>query len=174
MRALTDALADAGGPALAHGVAATGQESIAGFVELGITHMLTGWDHVLFVVGVVLLAWQPRRAAGLLSLFALGHSTTLITATLAGWHLDPAGVDIVIAGSVAFVGTVGLFGRPHRYRWFGLAVLGFGSRTAWASPPASRPSPSRPTVRPCGCWRSTSASRSASSSASTCSTWSAR
>lgn len=142
MRALTDAMVDAGRPVLAHGVAATGQESIAGFVELGITHMLTGWDHVLFVVGVVLLAWLPRRAAGLLSLFALGHSTTLIAATLAGWHLDPAGVDIVIAGSVAFVGTVGLFGRPHRYRWFTWPSSASGSCTASAWPPVSRHSPS--------------------------------
>ena len=113
-------------PAQAHGVEATGQESVAGFVGLGFTHMLTGGDHVLFIAGVVLLAWQPRRAARLLSLFALGHSATLVTATLAGWRLNPGLVDIVIADSVAFVGGIGLFGRPRHYRWFGTAVLGFG------------------------------------------------
>ena len=112
--------------ARAHGVDATGQESLPGFVELGLTHMLTGWDHLLFIAGVVILAWRPRRAASLLSLFAVGHSTTLITATLAGWRLDPTMVDIVIADSVAFVGVVGLFGRPTRYRWFGAAVLILG------------------------------------------------
>ncbi|WP_433375786.1 HupE/UreJ family protein [Actinoplanes sp. CA-142083] len=110
----------------AHGVDATGQESLLAFVELGLTHMLTGWDHLLFIAGVVLLAWHPRRAAGLLSLFALGHSTTLITATLAGWRLDAGLVDIVIADSVAFVGVAGLLGRPARFRWFGAAVLAFG------------------------------------------------
>jgi hypothetical protein len=75
---------------------------------------------------VVLLAWRPGRAARLLSLFAAGHSVTLVTATMAGWRLDPVLVDIVIADSVAFVGVVGMIGRPRRYRWFGVAVLAFG------------------------------------------------
>jgi hydrogenase/urease accessory protein HupE len=110
----------------AHGVVATGQESLVGFVGLGFTHMLTGWDHLLFIAGVTLLAGAPRRAVNLLSLFALGHSITLIAASLAGWRLDAGLVDIVIADSVAFVGVVGLFGRPRRYRWFGAAVLAFG------------------------------------------------
>jgi hydrogenase/urease accessory protein HupE len=57
----------AAGPAQAHNVDATGQESVSAFVGLGLTHMLTGRDHLLFIAGVVLLAWRPRRAAGLLS-----------------------------------------------------------------------------------------------------------
>ena len=120
------ALLGGAGPAQAHGVAADGRESVAGFVGLGFTHMLTGWDHLLFIAGVVLLAWQPRRAARLLSMFALGHSATLITATLAGWRFDPGLVDIVIADSVALVGGIGLFGRPRRYRALGIVVLAFG------------------------------------------------
>lgn len=115
-----------GGSVLAHGVQAGGGESVAAFVGLGLWHMLTGWDHLLFVVGVALLAWRPRRAAGLLSLFALGHSVTLVTAVLAGWRVDPGLVDIVIADSVAVVGVIGLFGRPRRFWWVGTAVLVFG------------------------------------------------
>jgi hydrogenase/urease accessory protein HupE len=111
---------------VAHGVAATGAESILDFGGLGFTHMLGGWDHLLFIVGVVLLAWRPRRALGLVSLFALGHSITLITATLAGWRFEPEFVDVVIAVSVGVVGTIGVVGRPRRFRWFGLLVLGFG------------------------------------------------
>jgi hypothetical protein len=63
-----------------------------------------------------------RRPA--LSLFPLGP--TLIIATTAAWRLDAALVDIVIADSVAFVGIIGLLGRPARFRWFGAAVLTFG------------------------------------------------
>jgi hypothetical protein len=73
-----------------------------------------------------MLAWQPRRAVGLLSLFALGHSITLIAATLARWRIDAAFVDVVIAVSVGLVGTVGVIGRPRRFHWFGLMVFGFG------------------------------------------------
>jgi hydrogenase/urease accessory protein HupE len=109
----------------AHGVAG-GAESIVDFVGLGFTHMLTGWDHLLFITGVVMLAWQPRRAVGLLSLFALGHSITLIAATVAGWRIDAQFVDGVIAVSVGLVGTVGVIGRPRRFHWFGLMVFGFG------------------------------------------------
>jgi hydrogenase/urease accessory protein HupE len=120
------AVAGSATAAWAHGVAATGYESIGDFLWLGFIHMLTGWDHLLFIAGVVLVARRARRTLTLLSLFAFGHSLTLITATLAGWRFDADLVDIVIVDSVAFVGIVGLLRRPGVHRWFGPAVLGFG------------------------------------------------
>jgi len=113
------------GAAFAHGIDGTG-ESAADFGWLGVKHMLLGWDHLAFIAGVVLLAGGMRRAAKLISVFALGHSTTLIAATVAGWRLDAALVDIVIALSLVFVGVVGVIGRPKAWRWFGAAVFGFG------------------------------------------------
>jgi hydrogenase/urease accessory protein HupE len=112
-------------PASAHGIGGGG-ETVGDFVWLGFTHMLLGWDHLLFVGGVVLLAGQVRRAAKLISLFALGHSTTLIIATLAEWRINAVLVDVVIALSVVFVGVVGVIGRPRRWRGFAAVVLGFG------------------------------------------------
>lgn len=56
----------------------------------------------------------------------LGHSTTLIVATLAGWRVNPTAVDAAIGLSVLFVGIVGVCGRPKSWRWFYLVVLGFG------------------------------------------------
>jgi hydrogenase/urease accessory protein HupE len=112
--------------AAAHDIADTGPRGVAGFVWLGFTHMLLGWDHLLFLTGVVALAWQPSRAVRLVSLFALGHSATLIAGTLAGWRLNARLVDVVIVNSLVFVGLVGVIGRPRRYHWFGAAVLGFG------------------------------------------------
>ena len=116
------------GAAAAHGVGG-GAESILDFIWLGVNHMVVGWDHLAFIVGVVLLAGAIRRAATFVSLFALGHSTTLIAATLAAWRVNPTAVDIVIASSVVFVGVVAVFGRPTtpaRWRLFGAAVFGFG------------------------------------------------
>jgi len=113
------------GAAFAHGIDGSG-DSVADFAWLGTKHMLLGWDHLLFVAGVVLLAGEAKPAAKLISLFALGHSTTLIAATLAGWRINATAVDIVIALSVVFVGVVGWFGRPARWRWFAVAVFGFG------------------------------------------------
>ena len=47
--------------------------TVPGFIWLDFTPLLLGWDHLLFVAGVVLPAGQPRRAASMISLFALGH-----------------------------------------------------------------------------------------------------
>lgn len=96
------------------------------FIPLGIEHMLLGYDHLLFIVGVVLLAGQAVRAAKFISLFALGHSATLILATLAGWRLNATFVDVIIALSLVFVGVVGIRGRPTDWRPFGVTVFAFG------------------------------------------------
>jgi hydrogenase/urease accessory protein HupE len=109
----------------AHGLT-TAADTVPGFVWLGFVHMMQGWDHLLFIGGVLLLAGRVRIAAGMVSLFALGHSCTLFTATVVGWRFDPLPVDVVIALSVAFVGVVALTGRPRNWSWFGAAVFVLG------------------------------------------------
>ncbi|MFI8386739.1 HupE/UreJ family protein [Streptomyces sp. NPDC085540] len=104
---------------------ASASPSAPEFVWLGTTHMLLGWDHILFVLAVLLLAGSARRAAGLISLFALGHSTTLLIATLVGWRVNPVAVDVVVALSLVFAGVVGLLGAGHR-PWFAPSVAAFG------------------------------------------------
>jgi hydrogenase/urease accessory protein HupE len=123
--ALTTLLLSMSQPAYAHGVAG-GAETAPGFIWVGIQHMLLGWDHLLFVGGVALLAGTAKRAVTFISLFALGHSITLIIATLAGWRVNATLVDIAVAFSLVFVGAVGVVGRPRDWRWFGAAVFGFG------------------------------------------------
>jgi hydrogenase/urease accessory protein HupE len=111
--------------ALAHGIHGEA-ETIPEFIRLGIRHMVGGWDHLLFIAGVVLLAAQPLRAVKLVSLFVLGHSLTLLIATLAGWQLDAELVDVVIALSLAYVGWRIIAGRPTIWLGTQLAVFGFG------------------------------------------------
>jgi hydrogenase/urease accessory protein HupE len=101
-------------------------KSALDFVSIGFEHMLLGWDHMLFVVAVVLLAGRPKRASTFLALFAAGHSLTLILASLAGWRVSPGAVDAVIALSVAYVGFFGWRGPPQPWRLFGAGVFGFG------------------------------------------------
>lgn len=111
----------------AHGLAdLVGDKTPLEFVPIGFVHMLLGWDHMLFVVAVVLLARQPKRASTFLLLFAAGHSLTLIAASLAGWRVSPGAVDAVIALSVAYVGVFGWRGPPYPWRLFGAGVFGFG------------------------------------------------
>jgi hydrogenase/urease accessory protein HupE len=113
--------------AWAHGISGSAADkNVWEFIPLGIEHMLLGWDHLLFIAGIVLLAGELRRAAKLISVFVAGHSTTLIVATLVGWHVNATAVDVVIALSLVFVGVVGWFGPRDKWRLFGLGVLGFG------------------------------------------------
>lgn len=114
-------------PSAAHAHGIHGEaETIPEFIRLGIRHMVGGWDHLLFIAGVVLLAGEFWRAAKLVSLFVAGHSLTLLIATLAGWQLNPDLVDVVIAFSLAYVGLRILAGRPKVWRGTELAVFGFG------------------------------------------------
>jgi hydrogenase/urease accessory protein HupE len=113
--------------AAAHGIGVGARDkSVLEFVPLGIEHMLLGWDHLLFILGIVLVAGRPGRAAKLITLFVAGHSLTLIVATLSGWHVNATLVDVVIALSVVFVGALGIRGRPENWNPVYAAVFGFG------------------------------------------------
>ncbi len=112
--------------ALAHGIHGDGSGSILTYLQLGWRHMLGGWDHLLFIAGVVLVAASAVRAIELLTLFAIGHSATLLAATLLGWQLDAELVDVLIAASVAYIGWRILAGRPERWGPTAAVVLGFG------------------------------------------------
>jgi hydrogenase/urease accessory protein HupE len=96
------------------------------YLPLGFWHMVGGWDHLLFIAGVVLLAGSVRTAAKLITLFVAGHSLTLLVATLAGWQLNATAVDVVIALSLVYVGLQGWRGRPTDLRLTGAIVFGFG------------------------------------------------
>jgi len=96
------------------------------YLSLGFLHMVGGWDHLLFITGVVLLAGNVRSAAKLITLFVAGHSLTLLIATLAGWRLNATAVDVVIALSLVYVGVQGWRGRPTELRLTGAIVFGFG------------------------------------------------
>src|SRR5215210_6652383 len=113
---------------IAHGLAGGYDpgRAVLDYVWLGFWHMLAGWDHLLFIAGILLLAGSVKTAAKLISLFVLGHSITLLTATLAGWRLDPTLVDAVIALSLVYVGVQALRGRPENVRLMAAVDFGFG------------------------------------------------
>ena len=98
------------GIAHAHGIAgddqafllrATGPH-IGPYVYLGAKHMVTGYDHLLFLAGVIFFLYRLKDVALYVTLFAVGHSTTLLLGVLAGWHVDSFLVDAVIGLSVVY------------------------------------------------------------------------
>jgi len=108
---------------------------IVSFVWLGIEHILTGWDHLLFLLGLLLCGGGWLGLTKIITAFTLAHSITLALAVLDIVTLPARLVEAVIALSIAFVAAENLFGsRIMSRRWlvsfcFGL-VHGFGFSAA--------------------------------------------
>jgi hypothetical protein len=122
--------------ALSHGVAGDDADFVAHasgvhfgpFMYLGAKHMVTGYDHLAFLAGVIFLLHRLRDVALYASLFALGHTLTLLGAVLAGWRADAHLVDAIIGLSVVYKGfeNIGGFRQLGRQLDARAAVLGFG------------------------------------------------
>jgi HupE/UreJ protein len=124
-------------PVLAHNVAAKDADflqqsqglQIMPFVYLGAKHMVTGYDHLLFLFGVIFFLYKLKDVAVYVTCFALGHSITLLAGVLSGIHLNPYIIDAIIGLSVVYKAFDNLDGFRT---WFGfqpntkLAVLIFG------------------------------------------------
>ena len=117
-------LRDAGGP-----------RGIGSFVLLGVEHILTGWDHLLFLLGLLLRGGGWLSLVKIITAFTIAHSVTLALAVLDIVTLPDRLVEAVIALSIAFVAAENIFMRPVvARRWvvsfvFGL-VHGFGFSSA--------------------------------------------
>src|SRR5215211_1055175 len=125
------------GAAAAHGVAESDQtylQQVSGpqigpFMYLGAKHMITGYDHLLFLTGVIFFLYRLRHVAAYVTLFAIGHSTTLLAGVLMGTNVSSHLVDAIIGLSVVYKALDNI----QAFRgWFGFepnakaAVLIFG------------------------------------------------
>ncbi len=121
-------------PALAHGVSAADrafmtQGGLMAFFYLGAKHMVTGYDHLLFLFGVIFFLYRLKDVGLYVTLFAVGHSVTLLYGVLSGTHVDAYLVDAIIGFSVVYkaLDNLGAFRA-----WFGVqpdtraAVFTFG------------------------------------------------
>jgi hypothetical protein len=126
-----------GAEALAHNVAEGDkgyiQESsgalILPFIYLGAKHMVTGYDHLLFLFGVIFFLFRLKDVGIYVTLFAFGHSATLLFGVLTGISANAYLIDAIIGLSVVYkaMDNLGAF-----QRWFGFqpstkaATLVFG------------------------------------------------
>jgi hypothetical protein len=76
--------------------------AIAAFLYLGAKHMVTGYDHLAFLVGVIFFLYRLKDVVQYVSLFTLGHSVTLLAGVLGGIHANPYVVDAIIGFSVVY------------------------------------------------------------------------
>jgi hypothetical protein len=79
----------------------TGAQPLA-YLYLGAKHMVTGYDHLLFLLGVIFYMYRLRDVAGYVTLFAIGHSVTLLVGVLANIHVNAYLVDAIIGLSVVY------------------------------------------------------------------------
>ena len=126
-----------GGDALAHGVTEGDKgyiQEITGinlipFLYLGAKHMVTGYDHLLFLFGVVFFLYRLKHVGIYVSLFAIGHSATMLAGVFFNIGLNAYLIDAIIGLSVVYkaLDNLGAF-----QRWFGVqpstkaATLVFG------------------------------------------------
>ena len=72
------------------------------FLYLGAKHMVTGYDHLLFLVGVIFFLYRPGHIVQYVTLFAIGHSITLLFGVLADFQVNAYFIDAIIGLSVAY------------------------------------------------------------------------
>ena len=76
--------------------------AIVPLMYLGAKHMVTGYDHLLFLVGVIFFLYRLKDVVQYVSLFTVGHSVTLLAGVLGGIRADPFLIDAVIGFSVVY------------------------------------------------------------------------
>jgi hydrogenase/urease accessory protein HupE len=120
--------------ALAHEVATAGTApSWRQFLLLGVEHIVTGYDHLCFLFGLLVVGGSLKSAGRIITSFTLAHSLTLALATCHIIRLPSSLVEPLIAVSILYVGLENLYRRDLQHRWrltfaFGLIHgLGFAS-----------------------------------------------
>ena len=112
--------------ALGHDVSEADRAAVQGiegpafipFLYLGAKHMVTGYDHVLFLIGVVFYLYRLRDVVIYVSMFTIGHSLTLMGGVLLGTGANPYLIDAIIGLSVIYKAVENLGGL----RRIGLAI----------------------------------------------------
>ena len=107
--------------AFSHGMSEADKQAIVDggnlqFIWLGATHMLTGYDHLLFVFGIVFFLTTVTDVIKYITVFTIGHSITLIAATLMGITANYYLVDAIIAVSVCYIGYENLGGFKQNFK----------------------------------------------------------
>jgi len=111
--------------------AAVSRSAFADFLVMGVKHIWTGYDHLLFLFGLLIVTRNFASSVKIITCFTIAHSITLAVATLSLVHLSSRFVEPLIAASIVYVGIENLLrGDDPKGRWlltfaFGL-IHGFG------------------------------------------------
>jgi len=126
----SDAVLLRGSSTLEVGASAARGSAVGALLWMGIIHILSGLDHLVFLFGLILVGGRLRGLLLTITAFTMAHSITIALAVLGVWAPSPTFVEPAIALSVAYVGCENFFVKNADRRWlitfpFGL-VHGFG------------------------------------------------
>jgi hypothetical protein len=96
--------------------------SIFSYWVIGVDHILSGWDHLAFLLGLLLLCRRPREVIILVTGFTLGHSVTLLLGVVDAIHPDPKTVEALIGFTIALVAVENIGGATGANRAIGLGI----------------------------------------------------
>jgi hypothetical protein len=117
-------------PVLVVGARRSEADGFKDFFKLGVEHIWTGYDHLLFLLALLLPGGPLSRLAAIVTAFTVAHSLTLALAVLDVLRLPPAPVEIAIALTIIYAASLTLRSTPADHRWrltFFLGLIhGFG------------------------------------------------
>lgn len=102
----------------------TGFRSFRQFLVLGVEHILIGYDHLVFLFGLLIVGASLSASVKIITSFTVAHSITLALATLDVVHISSSVVEPLIAASIVYVGIENIFSHNLNWRW--LLTFGFG------------------------------------------------
>jgi hydrogenase/urease accessory protein HupE len=94
------------------------------FLLLGLEHIVTGWDHLAFLFGLLIVGGKLRDAVKIITSFTLAHSLTLALATFNLIRIPSSIVEPIIAASIIYVGFENILRRDFQKRW--MLTFAFG------------------------------------------------
>ncbi|MFD4706005.1 HupE/UreJ family protein [Gottfriedia sp. NPDC058432] len=94
------------------------------YFKLGIEHILTGYDHLLFLLSLVLIATRFKDALKIVTAFTIAHSVTLFLVATGRIHVIPYWVESLIALTICYVAVENIFVKKVKWRWILTALFG--------------------------------------------------
>jgi hydrogenase/urease accessory protein HupE len=98
--------------------------TLGNFVLLGIEHIVTGYDHLVFLFGLLVVGGSFRAVVKIVTAFTVAHSITLALATFNVLNIPSKIIEPLIAASIVYVGVENIFRKDLERRW--LLAFGFG------------------------------------------------
>ncbi|MEH7399909.1 HupE/UreJ family protein [Gottfriedia acidiceleris] len=94
------------------------------YFKLGIEHILTGYDHLLFLLSLVIIATRFKDALKIVTAFTIAHSVTLFLVATGRIHVIPYWVESLIALTICYVAVENIFVKKAKWRWLLTALFG--------------------------------------------------